>query len=157
MSKFRVSSSRFIPVPAQSLFDIVADPRQHPRIDGSGSVKSADVNGPTKLHLGSTFGIGMKFGKSYTMTNTVTEYEEGRLITWKPQGDYTWSYAFMPVDGGTIVTETWDASTSTRRFMMGLLGFPKRNQRGITQTLQRLHDLALEAHDDADRQSTSTS
>ena len=91
----------------------------------------------------------MKFAKSYTMTNTVTEYEEGRLITW--------SYAFTPVDGGTIVTETWDASTSTRRFMMGLLGFPKRNQRGITQTLQRLHDLALEAHDDADRQSTSTS
>lgn len=143
MSRFLVSVEKFIPAPSQKIFDIVADPRQHPLIDGSGTVTSADTSGPEKLSLGATFGIGMKFGKSYSMLNTVTEYEEGRLITWKPEGDYTWSYRFEPVEGGTLVTETWDAQKSKRRPGMAILGFPRRNRKGIAASLDRLHDLAL--------------
>lgn len=78
MSRFHGRVERFIPVPAQQLFDTIADPRQHPRIDGSGTVKSVDAAGPAKLSLGSTFSVGMKLGASYGMTNTVIEYEEGR-------------------------------------------------------------------------------
>lgn len=144
MSRFHVRVERFIPVPAQQLFDIVADPRQHPRIDGSGTVKTADATGPGRLSLNSRFSIGMKLGASYGMVNTVTEYEEGRRIAWKPKGDYLWRYTFTPVDGGTIVAEEWDARTSKRRFFMGLLGFPRRNRRGIEETLERLHNISVD-------------
>lgn len=140
MSKFLVSVDRFIPADAQTLFDVVADPREHPRIDGSGTVQDTNVSGPEKLSLGSTFSVDMKFGARYQMLNRVVEYEEGRLITWQPgDGDYVWRYRFRPVEGGTVVTEEWDARTSKRRFMMGLLGFPRRNRNGIAQTLARLH------------------
>lgn len=87
----------------------------------------------------------MKIGANYGMTNTVTEYEEGRRIAWTPNSDYLWRYRFTPVDGGTIVAEEWDARTSKRRFFMGLLGFPRRNRRGIEQTLERLHDISVDA------------
>lgn len=143
MSRFLVRGERFIPVPAQQVFDIVADPRQHPHIDGSGTVKTASVTGSEKLSLGSKFSIGMKLGASYDMVNTVTEYEEGRRIAWKPKGDYLWRYTFTPVEGGTLVAEEWDARTSKGRFIMGLLGFPRRNRRGIEQTLERLHDISV--------------
>lgn len=145
MSKFHVRAERFIPVAAQQLFDIVADPHQHPHIDGSGTVKTASATGPEKLSLGSEFAIGMKIGANYAMTNTVIEYEEGRRIAWKPQGDYVWRYTFTPVEGGTMVTEEWDARTSKRRWIMGLLGFPRRNRRGIEQTLERLHNISVDA------------
>lgn len=143
MSRFHVRVERFIPAPAQQLFDIVADPRQHPRIDGSGTVKSVSTNGPKKLYLNATFAVDMKLGMNYDMGNTVIEYEEGRQIAWKPGGDYLWRYTFTPSGGGTIVAEEWDASASKRRFMMGLLGFPRRNRRGIERTLERLHEVAL--------------
>ncbi len=145
MSRFHVKVQRFIPMPAQALFDVVADPRQHPRIDGSGTVKILESIKPEKLALGSTFSVGMKLGVSYGMTNTVTEYEEGRLIAWRPKGDYFWRYTFKSVDGGTIVTEEWDARTSKRRFLMALMGFPRRNRRGIERTLERLHNIAAAA------------
>lgn len=144
MSRFLVRVERFIPVPAQQLFDIVANPRQHPHIDGSGTVKTVSAMGPEKLSLGSKFSVGMKLGASYGMINTVTEYEEGRRIAWKPKGDYMWRYTFTPVTGGTVVAEEWDARTSKRRFFMGLLGFIGRNRRGIEQTLERLYSTSVD-------------
>ena len=108
-------------------------------------MKTASATGPEKLSLGSEFAIGMKIGANYAMTNTVIEYEEGRRIAWKPQGDYVWRYTFTPVEGGTMVTEEWDARTSKRRWLMGLLGFPRRNRRGIEQTLERLHNISVDA------------
>lgn len=145
MSKYLVSVQKFIPASAQELFDIVADPRQHSRIDGSGTVLGVDEGEQQDLALGSTFTVDMKLGKRYRMTNTVVEYDEGRRIAWKPSGDYVWRYSFEPVDGGTIVTEEWDARTSKGRVVMGLLGFPARNRRGIKETLERLHHVALDA------------
>lgn len=142
MQKCFVSVDRFIPADTQKLFDLVANPAEHPRIDGSGTVKDSNTEGPTKLSLGDTFSVDMKMGKSYRMTNTVVEHEEGRLIAWKPGGDYVWRYRFKPVEGGTIVTEEWDARNSKRCPIMKLLGFPRRNLRGITQTLERIHAIA---------------
>ena len=134
---------RFIPSSAQKLFDIVADPRQHPSLDGSGTVVSAGIVGPERLELGSQFSMGMKIGARYNMVSTVVEFVEGHRIAWKPSGDYVWRYTFTPVEGGTVVVEEWDARTSKRRLMMGLLGFPQRNRRGIEQTLENLHALAV--------------
>ena len=144
MSTYLVSVQKFIPAPAAEIFAIVADPRQHSRIDGSGTVQGTEDTDPQELSLGSTFTVDMKIGKRYQMTNTVVEYEQDRLIAWKPSGDYVWRYRFEPVTDGTLVTEEWDARQSKRRTIMGLLGFRGRNRRGITRTLERLHDAAVQ-------------
>ena len=71
------SASRVIPVPAQRLFDIVADPSQHPAFDGSGTVKATPAPS-AKVGLGDEFGMSMHMYIPYKMVNEVVEYEEGR-------------------------------------------------------------------------------
>ncbi len=136
-----VSASTTIDAAPDVVFAIVADPRQHPRIDGSGSVRGV-INGPDRLAKGETFGVSMKlFGLPYQIRNTVVEFEADRLVAWRHFGAHRWRYELTPTgSGGTEVTETWDASRYQRPVFEGLrlLGFPERNRRGITETLVRL-------------------
>lgn len=144
MSSHIVSASTTIAAPAPAIFDIVADPRQHPRIDGSGTVKGA-IEGPDRLSLGATFGMKMKQGAPYRITSTVVEFEEGRLIAWQHPLGHVWRYVLEPVDGGaTKVTESFDYSgvNAVQAAVLGLAGFPKRNLRGIEKTLVRLSEAA---------------
>lgn len=145
MSRTFVSVSRRIPADAQTLFDIVADPARHTEFDGSGSVRAGDAGNPARLELGARFGMSMKILAEYHMDNTVTEFEEGRLIGWRPATGHTWRYLFEPVDGGTLVTEQWDARGTRRSWLPALLGFPRRNRKNITRTLARLEQVALGA------------
>ena len=142
MSDYLVSESRTIAAPAQQLFDIVADPEMHPRIDGSGTVQALRDGAPKRLSLGAKFGADMKLGTSYRITNTVVEFEDGRLIAWRHFNGHRWRYTFEPVDAETTtVTEQWDATRVWNRFALRLLGFPDRNRDGIRKTLQRLDEL----------------
>ena len=56
MSSTPVHSSLTVQAPPAAVFAILADPRQHPRIDGSGTVQGT-VSGPERLTLGSEFGM----------------------------------------------------------------------------------------------------
>ncbi|MDT4892580.1 MAG: hypothetical protein QOE97_1615 [Pseudonocardiales bacterium] len=141
MSSDLVSESRVIAAPAQTLFDIVADPAQHPVIDGSGSVQALREGAPERLSLGATFGMHMKLGAPYKILNRVVEFEDGRRIAWRHFNGHVWRYLFEPVEGGTEVTEQWDARTAKNRLGLRLLGFPQRNRRGIRATLQRLDEV----------------
>ena len=81
-----VSASITIDAPPDTVFAILADPRQHARIDGSGSVQEI-TTGPARLHLGAKFGMEMKlFGLPYSISNRVVEFEEGRRIAWRHVG-----------------------------------------------------------------------
>lgn len=145
MSAYLVSESRTIAADAQRLFDIVADPAMHPVMDGSGSVKAVRAGGPARLAEGAKFGVDMHLGASYKVTNTVVEFDEGRRIAWKHFNGHIWRYLFEPTaDGGTTVTEQWDARQVWNRVALRLAGFPKRNRDGIVATLQRLDELATE-------------
>ena len=134
-----VTASTTVAAPPSVVFAILADPRQHARIDGSGTVRDA-VSGPDRLELGSTFGMNMKIGAPYRTKNKVVEYEEDRLIVWRHFGAHRWRYELEPVDGGTRVTETWDLShcNGLNKAILGAMGYPKRHQRGIEQTLVKL-------------------
>ncbi len=145
MSAYLVSESRVIAAEPQQLFDIVADPAMHPVIDGSGSVKAARDGSPSRLELGATFGMDMKLGAPYKITNTVVEFDEGRQIGWRHFNGHIWRYLFEPVDGGTRVTEQWDARPARNRLGLRLAGFPGRNRKGILATLQRLAEVASTA------------
>jgi hypothetical protein len=145
MSAYLVSESRVIAADAQQLFDIVADPAQHPVIDGSGTVQAVRGNVPGRLALGARFGMEMKLGAPYKITNEVVEFEEGRQIAWRHFNGHVWRYIFEPVDGGTRVTEQWDARPAKNRIGLRLMGFPARNRKGIRTTLDRLARVTAES------------
>jgi uncharacterized protein YndB with AHSA1/START domain len=113
------SAERVIPAPPEKIFDLLADPSRHPDIDGSGTVRDAK-GGSERLAFGSQFGMAMKMGLSYSMVSEVIEFEENRRIAWQTRppssfgaklgGGRIWRYELEPVDGGTLVRETWDIS-----------------------------------------------
>ena len=143
MTSGNISASIAIDASPETVFAILTDPRQHARIDGSGTVRGSLV-GPERLALDSTFGIQMKFGAPYKMKNRVVEFEENQLIAWRHVGAHRWRYQLEPVDGGTYVTETWDISRvpAIMRGALALAGFPGRNQRAIEATLVNLKEAA---------------
>lgn len=135
---FTVSASRTIAAPAERIFDVLADPSRHHELDGSGSVQSARAGTPTRLTLGARFGMEMKIGIPYRITNEVVELEENRRIAWRHFGRHVWRYELEPTDGGTIVTETFDWTNARSRKMIELMGYPKKNLAAIEATLARL-------------------
>jgi hypothetical protein len=139
-SRYLVTVSRFIPAPRQALFDIVADPAQHPVIDGSGSVKAVRDGGPARLSLGAKFSMDMHLGSNYKIVNTVVEFTEPELIAWRHFNGHVWRYRFVERDGGTEVIEQWDARHAKFKLGLLLVGFDRRNRRGMQQTLQRLSE-----------------
>jgi hypothetical protein len=142
VSAYLVSESKVIAAPAQRLFDIVADPAMHPVMDGSGSVQASRSGGPKRLELGSKFGMDMKLGAPYKITNTVVEFDEPNVIAWRHFNGHVWRYLFEPVDGGTRVTEQWDARPAKNRLFLRISGFPARNRAGIIATLDKRAELA---------------
>jgi uncharacterized protein YndB with AHSA1/START domain len=139
-----VSATTVIDAPAEVIFRIVADPHQHARIDGSGSVRKA-TSGPRELRLGDRFGMDMKMGAPYKMRNEVVEYDKDRLLAWRTVGAHRWRYELEPLaEHGTRVTETWDASRypAPGRWFLRTIGFPGRNLRSIEKTLVRLKEAA---------------
>src|SRR5690625_3965439 len=109
MSDFYARATIWIDAPPETLFDIVADPTNHPLIDGSDTVAHVLPGSPEKLFLGAEFGMTMHNKLTYRTRNKVTEFLPGRIIAWKPSSGHTWRYTFTPHDGGTLVTEECDA------------------------------------------------
>jgi uncharacterized protein YndB with AHSA1/START domain len=139
MTQRQVTGTRIIPAAPDDIFALLADPAMHPRIDGSGSVLTALSRGPRDLVLGSRFAMSMKLGARYTITNTVVEYEAGRLISWRHFFGHRWRWQLAPEPGGaTRVTETFDWTTARIPLLISVSGFPRRNKQAIDATLDRL-------------------
>ncbi|MGY2127503.1 SRPBCC family protein [Blastococcus sp. SYSU DS0617] len=146
MTEKLISESITVDAPPETVFAILADPRQHSRIDGSGSVGSV-ISAPERLTgTGQTFTVRMKlFGVPYVIRNRVVEFEPGRRIAWRHFTANRWRYELAPTaDGGTRVTETFDASRAdgVTDAVVRWAKFPERNREGIVGTLQRLKQAA---------------
>jgi uncharacterized protein YndB with AHSA1/START domain len=137
----KVSVSRVVPADRQAIFDLLADPAMHPKIDGSGTVRDVQEGGPERLSEGARFGMDMKMGAPYKILNTVVEFEEGERIAWRHFHGHRWRYELEDVDGGTKVTETFDWSTAKAKLPLELAGIPKRNKAGMVKTLERLEEV----------------
>lgn len=134
----KVSVERIIAASPEAIFDVLADPARHAEIDGSDTVKGASRKAPARLHLGAKFGIKMRIGIPYPITNTVVEFEEGRRIGWRHFGGHVWRYELEPVEGGTRVTETFDWSTSRSPKLIERQGYPEKHPEAMARTLERL-------------------
>lgn len=139
MAVDKVSRTRFVPARPEAIFELLADPAKHPVIDGSGTLRGKR-SGPNRLHLGAKFGVDMHHVLPYRITNTVEEFEEGRRIAWRHVGRHRWRYELEPVEGGTNVTETFDATyvPAPIRPLTRVLG--RTNGEAIDATLDRLVD-----------------
>jgi uncharacterized protein YndB with AHSA1/START domain len=133
-----VSTSRLIAAPAEKIFDLLADPTRHHEFDGSGSVQQARRGAPTRLALGTKFGMDMKIGLKYRITNEVVEFEDNRRIAWRHFGRHVWRYELEPTDAGTNVTETFDWTNARSRKLIEVMGYPKKNLAAMEATLERL-------------------
>jgi uncharacterized protein YndB with AHSA1/START domain len=144
-----VSVERTIPAPAEAIFALLADPVRHREIDGSGTLVEAK-GASQRLALGSTFGMSMKMGLPYSTTSTVIEFEDGRRIAWRtgPTGGMArlfggriWRYELEPVEGATLVRETWDVSGEapvSKPFVRMAAGKTRKN---LEATLARIEEL----------------
>ncbi len=153
MSWDRISVERVIPAPPGPIFDLLADPAGHLRIDGSGSVQRARSGG-RRLQLGDTFGMDMRIGVAYSTRNVVTELEEDRRIAWRTLAGgplslfftgRTWRYELEPVADGTLVRETWDLSTerwTSRGAIRVAMGTDTRAN--MARTLERIEELVTQ-------------
>lgn len=145
MSEHSISASRVIDAPADAIFDVLSLPSRHRRIDGSGTVVSG---GDQRIQqVGQVFVMNMNgehMGGDYVMENTVSGYDENKLLAWrpKPQGaeleGWEWIWELEPQGpGATLVTETysWEhASPEARK----AVSFPLFEEGALEQSLERL-------------------
>lgn len=145
-----VTVQRLIPAPASAIFDLLADPGRHQDIDGSGTLVGPRSKGERRLGLGDSFGMSMDWGVNYATKNVVVEFIEDRRIAWqtlapKPLSyvltGRIWRYELEPVDGGTIVRETWDISKEafvSRPVVRRMADMTRRN---MEKTLERIEEI----------------
>jgi Polyketide cyclase / dehydrase and lipid transport len=140
----QISRSVEVNAPASELFAIVADPRRHRELDGSGLVRD-NVRGPERLGPGARFSTNMRLGLPYRITSTVTAFKPDQLIEWSHPFGHRWRWQFAAVTPTTTrITETFDYReaaplTHWLRFY-AVSGFAKRNTAAIETTLSRLSD-----------------
>jgi uncharacterized protein YndB with AHSA1/START domain len=145
-----VSVERIIAAPPEVIFALLADPAEHPRIDGSATVIATKGPPSEPLKLGSKFGMSMKAGIKYSMESEVVEFEQDRRIAWQSRpfgfkgklgGGRTWRYELEPTEGGTLVRESWDLSTDRQRRLLKLGGLPAKTKASMEKTLERIESI----------------
>jgi len=112
-----VSASRDVAAPAARIFELIADPAQQPRWDGNDNLAEAP-SGQRVRAVGDVFTMGLTMGA--VRENHVVEFEEGRLIAWRPSEPgakppgHLWRWQLEPIDDThTRVTHTYDWSQLT--------------------------------------------
>jgi uncharacterized protein YndB with AHSA1/START domain len=112
-----VSASREIAAPADTIFELIADPSLQPQWDGNDNLAEART-GQRVRAVGDVFTMTLTIGS--VRENHVVEFDEGRLIAWKPAEPgrtppgHLWRWQLEPVDAShTRVTHTYDWSRLT--------------------------------------------
>ena len=117
-----VSASREIAADAARIFELIAEPTRQPEWDGNDNLSEARPNERVRA-VGNVF--TMTTTKGNVRENHVVEFEEGRLIAWRPAGvgepapGHLWRWELEPLDDErTQVTHTydWTELTDEKRF-----------------------------------------
>lgn len=109
-----VSASRRIAAPAAVIFELIADPARQPEWDGNDNLGHA-APGQRVRGVGDIFTMTLTLGAD--RENHVVEFDEGRLIAWRPSEPgvappgHLWRWQLEPVDAvSAVVTHTYDWS-----------------------------------------------
>ncbi|MBI1377816.1 MAG: hypothetical protein GC157_10095 [Frankiales bacterium] len=153
---------RVVPAAAKAVFDVVGDLAQHPRLAGSGEVKTVRLLGDRVVGVGSRFEADEEIRiarrwQRFTAVSTVVEYDPPHVISWTsvapdaPRGSRVqWWYEMTPHDEGTLVTERVEVDLGLGALSV-LARLPYRALRGsairagMARTLQNLEALTASA------------
>jgi hypothetical protein len=151
----QVRASRVVRADPHRIVEILADPRTHAVLDGSGMVRG-EPSGPDRLAPGSTFTMAMRqAGTTYRSTNRVVEYQPDRVLAWesggywhrrKIAGGQRWLFTLHPHRGGTLIRHAYVwGHASMPLLTVRLPGRdPRRMRPAIEQTLANLAQLVEE-------------
>ncbi|MFY9927195.1 MAG: SRPBCC family protein [Streptosporangiaceae bacterium] len=160
MTSETLSASTTIGAPAETIFGILADPRTHPAIDGTGWVREP-LDGERLTGEGQIFRMAMyhdnddHLAKDYQMANKVCVFEQPSAIAWQPGqardgdgdlqfGGWIWRYDLAPAGSGqTKVTLSYDWS-AVGPFLRQHIQFPPFGPEHLDNSLRHLADLATQ-------------
>jgi uncharacterized protein YndB with AHSA1/START domain len=145
-----------INAPAQTVFDVLADPSTHEAIDGTGWVRQP-LDGKHLTGTGQVFRMAMYHenhpDKDYEMANKVVAFDPPRAIAWEPGqgaddaalefGGWIWRYdlsAVTPSQTEVTLTYDWSAVPSYTREH---IGFPPFDVQHLDNSLKHLAELAV--------------
>lgn len=132
-----------IKAPVSKIFDFISRPNNHPLMDGSGTVKGA-FKGPDKLYLGAKFGMKMRLGIPYFVTNQVVEFKENHVIAWQHLMKNVWRYELQKIDDNTtLVIESWDGREALSRWWVSDAG--KWVPKAMAKTLVNLKQICQDS------------
>ena len=154
-----ITVSRRISAPAGEIFQVLADPRNHLALDGSGMLREV-ASGTAIRGVGDVFVMRMYFTElgDYHMINHVVEFEPGRRIGWEPEAGrghpnaepgaerparwgQRWSFELAPEGpDATVVTEIFDCSRVPED-QRADIGYGKIWVKSMAATLERLDAL----------------
>ena len=107
-----VAYERVVAAPPDQVFALIADPAAQPRWDGNDNLAVA-AGGQRVRAVGDVFVMRLTRGED--RENHVVEFEEGRLIAWRPsepgheQPGHLWRWQLESHDDArTLVTHTYD-------------------------------------------------
>lgn len=128
-----------IDAPANKIFDFLIQPKNHRLMDGSGTLRG-EFKGPEKLYLGAKFGMKMRVGIPYVITNQVVEFKENSAIAWRHLMHNVWRYELVSIsDHKTLVIESWDGTTARSKWWVSDSG--KWVPKAMAKTLVKLKEI----------------
>lgn len=144
-----------INAPAETVFQVLADPSTHSAIDGTGWVRES-LDGKRLTETGQIFRMAMYHenhpDKDYEMANRVEVLDPPRAIAWRPGqgpddanlefGGWFWRYDLKPVgQAQTEVTLTYDWSR-VPLVLREHIHFPPFDAAHLDNSLKHLAELA---------------
>jgi uncharacterized protein YndB with AHSA1/START domain len=137
-----VRAYREISAATNAIFELIADPAEQPSWDGNDNLRHAD-HGQRVKAAGDVFTMRLRRGG--IRENTVVEFDEGRLIAWRPNvpgrkpPGHLWRWELQPIaETRTLVTHTYDWTALTDRSR-----FPRARATTVERLAATLDRLAL--------------
>lgn len=139
-----------VDVPAGELFAVLADPRRHVEIDGSGMLRRGVDSRPVTA-AGQVFTMEMHYPAlgDYRTENHVVDFVDGRTIAWmtaregRPPAGVRWTWELQPVDDGTTtIVHTYDWSQVSDPAVLARVSFPRVSGDAMQDTVRRLVEAA---------------
>jgi len=131
---------------APELFAVLADPRRHIEIDGSGTLRP--TSGTSVITgVGQVFTMAMTYPSlgEYRTDNLVVEFERDRRLTWAtsrtglPPAGVWWTWVLTPgPDGRTTVTHIYDWSRVVDPAVLARVSFPRVSADQLEATVEAL-------------------
>jgi hypothetical protein len=152
-----VEVSRVIAATPEELYDIVGDLPRMTELSSDEHRGGQWIGGASGPVVGARFKGRNAHGKrSWQTVATIDIADRGRQLAFDVTGGplkvARWSYRFEPVDGGTLVTETWtDRRNALTRaiggFLSGVSDRAAANRQAMETTLANLADRIERAPD----------